>query len=72
MTEADLHKQRTYGDIVREKFGSFEVVSSYHPMTNRVLQVHEGRFPARAEFTSLKAYREARREWYQPLGLVAM
>lgn len=70
--KADIHKQRVYGDIVRERYGNVEFVTCYDPEAMSVIMEHEGSYPARSDFSTLKAYREKRKEWYQPPGILIM
>lgn len=70
--KADIDKHNIFGDIVREKFGALEVVSSFVPETMELLFRHEGQYPSRGEITTLKAYRESRKHWYKSSGMMVL
>lgn len=70
--KADLHKHEMYGDIVREKFGPLNLVNSYLPETMEIFFRHEGQYPFRGEFHTLKVYRESRKEWYKTTGIMVL
>lgn len=70
--KADLHKHEKYGDTVREKFGSLNVVNSFLPETMEIFFRHEGQYPFRGEFSTLKAYRESRKQWYKTTGIMVL
>lgn len=70
--KSDLDKNKMYGDIVREKFGSLSAVFSFVPETMEALYRHEGRYPSRGEFLTLKTYRESRKHWYKSTGVIIL
>ncbi|KFM74193.1 Cytochrome P450 302a1, mitochondrial, partial [Stegodyphus mimosarum] len=67
---ADRHKYAVYGEIVREKIGHLNFVHCYNPEAMEVLFKHEGQYPNRGEFSTLKAYRKYRKEWYKTTGVM--
>ncbi|KFM68725.1 putative cytochrome P450 49a1, partial [Stegodyphus mimosarum] len=70
--QADLHKHAVYGDIVREKIGSFNVVHTFIPEVMEIFCKHEGQYPSRGELSAIKAYREYRKEWYKTGGVMVL
>lgn len=68
--KADIDKYYRYGPVVREKFGQIEIVSSYDPETMQILAENEGVYPSRSDFSSLKVYRQMRREFFEPEGFL--
>ncbi|XP_054714948.1 probable cytochrome P450 301a1, mitochondrial [Uloborus diversus] len=69
---ADRHKNQTYGDVVREKIGKFELVFSFNPKDMETLVKYEGRYPVRTELASIKVYRESRKQWYKTMGVAIL
>ena len=69
---AALDKRRRLGDIFREKFGSINMVISFNPDDMQTIFRHEGPNPSRGEFSSLKAYRESRKNWYKTTGIMVL
>lgn len=69
---AAIDKRRRLGDIFREKFGSLNMVISFNPDDMQVIFKHEGQYPSRGEFSSLKAYRESRKQWYTTTGIMVL
>lgn len=69
---AAIDKRRRLGDIFREKFASINMVISFNPDDMQVIFKHEGPYPSRGEFSSLKAYRESRKDWYTTTGVMIL
>lgn len=67
-----LDKRRRLGDIFREKIGPINLVVSCNPDDMQVLFKHEGLYPTRGEFESLKAYRQSRKNWYTTTGVILL
>lgn len=67
---ADINKHMTYGDMVREKFGRFNMVNCYHPDAMHTIMNDDDVYPSRGDFATLQAYRNKRKDWYQPGGLL--
>ncbi|KAG8178823.1 hypothetical protein JTE90_015376 [Oedothorax gibbosus] len=63
-------RQRLGSDIMREDFGPFEAVLCFLAEDLQEILKNEGTYPSRMEFSSLKAYRELRKEWYTTHGLL--
>ncbi|XP_035231609.1 probable cytochrome P450 12a4, mitochondrial [Stegodyphus dumicola] len=66
------HKRQILGDVIRDKFGSFNGVISFCPEDLETLFKYEGPYPNRSEIFSMKAYRESRKEWYKTTGLMIL
>lgn len=69
---ASIDKRRRLGDVFREKIGPLNMVCSFNPDDMQVLFKHEGEYPTRGEFESLKAYRESRKQWYTSTGILIL
>ncbi|GFT29902.1 probable cytochrome P450 49a1 [Nephila pilipes] len=70
--EANHEKHKRFGDILREKFGSLNLVMCFSAEDLREILRNEGTYPHRVEFTSIKAYRESRKHWFSTSGLLAV
>lgn len=62
---ADLQKQ--YGDIIKLKMGSQDMLLVFNPDDIRTMFQHEGKYPKRPTFEALKEYRKKK---YQAVGIV--
>lgn len=72
MQVSSLDKRRRLGDIFREKIGPISMVCSFNPDDMEVMFRHEGAYPTRGEFESLKAFRESRKQWYKTPGILIL
>ncbi|GFT88830.1 probable cytochrome P450 49a1 [Nephila pilipes] len=70
--EANREKHKLLGDIIREKLGPINAVVCYTAEDLKVLLRNEGNTPHRIEFSTLKAYRESRKEWFNTSGLLVI
>ncbi|GFQ86911.1 probable cytochrome P450 301a1, mitochondrial [Trichonephila clavata] len=70
--EANREKRKIFGDIIREKLGPIDAVICYTVEDLEVLMKNEGTTPHRIEFSTLKAYREYRKEWFNTSGLLVI
>ncbi|XP_054706267.1 probable cytochrome P450 12a4, mitochondrial isoform X2 [Uloborus diversus] len=61
--KAAHEKRKRFGDIHREKFGALDIVFSFRAEDMETVSRNEGPYPNKAEFTTIKAYRESRKEW---------
>ncbi|KFM82863.1 putative cytochrome P450 12a4, mitochondrial, partial [Stegodyphus mimosarum] len=66
------HKRQLLGDVIREKIGPFNMVISFCPEDLETIFKYEGPYPNRSEISSMKAYRESRKEWYKTTGLLIL
>ncbi|XP_035214006.1 probable cytochrome P450 12a4, mitochondrial [Stegodyphus dumicola] len=69
---ATRHKRQLLGDIIREKFGHLNMVATFNPDDMETVFRNEGPYPNRSEFSTMKAYRESRKEWYKTTGIMVL
>lgn len=70
--EANRDKRKLLGDIIREKLGPIHAVVCFTAEDLEVVLRNEGTTPYRFEFSTLKAYRESRKEWFDTSGLLVI
>ncbi|GFS75721.1 probable cytochrome P450 301a1, mitochondrial [Trichonephila clavipes] len=70
--EANRDKRKLLGNIIREKLGPIDAVICFTAEDLEVLFRNEGTTPYRFEFSTLKVYRESRKEWYNTSGLLVI
>ncbi|KAF8795077.1 putative cytochrome P450 301a1 like protein [Argiope bruennichi] len=68
--EMNHDKRVRLGDIIREKLGPIDAVMCFRAEDLQELLRNEGTYPHRIEFSTLKAYRESRKEWFKTSGLL--
>ncbi|GIX91132.1 probable cytochrome P450 49a1 [Caerostris darwini] len=70
--DTNRDKRQRLGDIIREKLGPIDAVICYTAEDLQELFRNEGLHPHRIEFSTLKAYRESRKEWFNTTGLLVV
>ncbi|GBO45004.1 hypothetical protein AVEN_94282-1, partial [Araneus ventricosus] len=68
--EMNRDKRQRLGDIIREKLGPIDAVMCFRAEDLQELLRNEGVYPHRIEFSTLKAYRDSRKEWFKTSGLL--
>ncbi|KFM67014.1 putative cytochrome P450 49a1, partial [Stegodyphus mimosarum] len=71
---ANRHKRQLLGggDILRDKFGHLHMVFCFRPEDLEIVFRNEGPYPNRMEFSSMKTYRDSRKQWYKTNGIMIL
>ncbi|GFU14824.1 cytochrome P450 CYP12A2 [Nephila pilipes] len=70
--EANRDNRKRFGNIMREKLGPIDAVVCFTAEDLKVVLRNEGSTPHRIAFSTLKAYRESRKEWFNTSGLLVI
>lgn len=69
---ANKDKKKRLGDILRDKVGPLNIVVCFRAEDLQEILRNEGTYPYRVAFTTIKAYRATRKQWYSTSGLLSV
>ncbi|KAG8188716.1 hypothetical protein JTE90_003972 [Oedothorax gibbosus] len=69
---ANKDKKKRLGDILRDKVGPLDIVVCFTVEDLQEILRNEGTYPNRVPFTTVKAYRATRKQWYSTSGLLSV